>query len=131
MVRPKGLEPSREISHNHLKVARLPISPWPHIANKAVLTNKSQIKINQVLFANGEKIFNIIPIPPSSADFPSLFGRTFPAKIRESSAISQLKNGFSPLFYIHTTGIIEYSKKSLAAFLQTRLLLFIGGYDNW
>ncbi len=59
MVRPKGLEPSREFSHNHLKVACLPIPPWPHIANKAENRNKSQIKINQVFFAFGEIFFII------------------------------------------------------------------------
>ena len=41
-------------------------------------------------------------------------------------------NGFSPLFYLLTTRIIKFGQsKSPAAFLQARLLLFIGSYDNW
>ena len=29
LVRPRGLEPPRDFSHNDLNVARLPVPPWP------------------------------------------------------------------------------------------------------
>ena len=32
MVRSKGLEPSRPYGHSHLKAARLPIPPTPHVS---------------------------------------------------------------------------------------------------
>ena len=50
MVRPKGLEPSRDTSHNDLNVTRLPIPPWPPDTYKAANRDILQIKNNQAFF---------------------------------------------------------------------------------
>ena len=43
MVRPRGLEPPQDFSHNDLNVARLPVPPWPQ---KLSETNKENLSVN-------------------------------------------------------------------------------------
>lgn len=48
-MRKGGLEPPRDFSHYHLKVARIPIPPLPQVASSLESTNSAEIRTSKFI----------------------------------------------------------------------------------